>query len=81
MTLGGLLGATYVEGRIVVSVWNDEEELDRETYESNDGAGLYAGCMSENGVDVARFENCEIKYIFANDGVGLVLECYPPEER
>lgn len=84
MTLGDLLSATTVEGPVVISVWEDGNEVVRAHFLSNDGCGLWLSRYDkdpDSGFTVEEFVDYEIKYIFANDCEGLVIEIEAPEER
>lgn len=70
MTIKTLLkNVPYVQGRVTVSVWIDEDEVERVTVESDDR--LTVAQIEEAGKGLSRLP---IKYLFCNGDGALTIE-------
>ena len=70
MTIRTLLkNVPYVQGKVVVSVWNDEDEIERVAVEADDH--LTVTQIEEAGKGLSRLP---IKYLFCNGDGALTIE-------
>lgn len=72
MKLGQFINGvgSALQGNVTISVWSEnfDEEIDRINFETD------GGLRGFKKTALKGLLSCEIRFMFANDGVGLVIE-------